>query len=401
MMTRRTITSTKVNPLREPRPSFIDAIRSFPRGTGKAKLGISMSMPSRFCWPPAARSLLFLLLTSAGAAASAASPGSSVMILANGDRLTGTVIKREHGKIYFHSDVLGDLVAPANQVAIENKPSSSVPSNSLAGLPPAPAKEPEISRAGPGGWWWPWWISRPLLILRPVVTKWSGKVEFGYGNELTTIRTVTTTLRAEAERKVGPDDVLFKGLYLYGRSDGTETTNQDEIDLRWRHNLTQRLFTQTLTTYSSDKIRRLNDDLEHTAAVGYKLFANPRQTLDAGIGMMGQYFDATGVQKGADYLGNSFQDYTYKINGQYTFLEDASIQYSPERRGRFGVVPNLSIPASGATQNYDYKFHATLQGKITEQLSLNLHYDYEYDNAVLDPHSRADQRIATTLGYGF
>jgi putative salt-induced outer membrane protein YdiY len=234
-----------------------------------------------------------------------------------------------------------------------------------------------------------------------VVTKWTGKVEFGYGNELTNVRTVTTTVRADTTRNVGPDEVQFKGVYLYGSTNGAPTTDQDELDFRWRHNLDERWFTQALTSYSSDKIRLINADFEQTADLGYKLVADRRQTLDVGGGAMVQYFDATGVEKGSDYLGNAFQDYTYKINGRYTFAEDASIQYSPERRGRNGVVADLASPINTESRNYDYKFHATLQGKVNDHLSLNLHFEYEYDNAVLDPHARADQHITTTLGYGF
>ena len=65
------------------------------------------------------------------------------------------------------------------------------------------------------------------------------------------------------------------------------------------------------------------------------------------------------------------------------------------------MVADLSSPINTESRNYDYKFHATLQGKVSAHLSLNLHYDYEYDNAVLDPNSRADQHITATLGYGF
>ncbi len=374
-----------------------------------------------------------LILAALVAGAAPALLAEQQLVMKNGDRLTGTVVKREDGKVYFRSDLLGDIVAPANQVTIVEAPAEAVPAQSMAGLPPQPAKEPEpstapittpsapatptpagVTRTSPvvavapsrGPWWWPgwpsWpWVTRPLYILRPVVTKWTGKVEFGYGNELTNVRTVTTTLRAQADRNVGPDEVQLKVLYLYGSSDRVTTTDQDEADFRWRHNLDERWFTQALSSYSSDKIRLINTDFEQTADLGYKILTDARQTLDVGGGAMVQYFDATGVEKGSDYLGNAFQDYTYKINGRYTFSEDAAIQYSPERRGRSGVVGNVGTPINTQTQNYDYKFHATLQGKVTNHLSLNLHFEYEYNNAVLDPHARADQHFITTLGYGF
>jgi hypothetical protein len=179
------------------------------------------------------------------------------------------------------------------------------------------------------------------------------------------------------------------------------TTDQDEVDFQWRHNLNARLFTQAITSYASDKVALINTNLEQTADLGYKVFATARATAAVGAGVVGQYFDATGIQGGADYLANAFQDYSYKINGRYTFTENATVQYSPEERGRFGVVPNVMTPISGNPQNYDYQFHATLQGRISDHLSLNLHFDYEYNNVILDPRARADQRITTTLGYGF
>jgi putative salt-induced outer membrane protein YdiY len=38
---------------------------------------------------------------------------------------------------------------------------------------------------------------------------------------------------------------------------------------------------------------------------------------------------------------------------------------------------------------------------ITKHLSLNLHWEYEYNNAILNNALRGEERITTTLGYGF
>lgn len=61
----------------------------------------------------------------------------------------------------------------------------------------------------------------------------------------------------------------------------------------------------------------------------------------------------------------------------------------------------MSLPAGEEQQIYDYKFQTSLQGKITNHLSINLHFEYDYDTAVLIPSTRAEQHIATTLGYAF
>jgi putative salt-induced outer membrane protein YdiY len=338
-------------------------------------------------------------------AARAAAEGTDLLIFRNGDHLTGTLVKRDNGKVYFHSDALGDIVAADNLVTvIQNLAAETVSPETLAGLPPQPPVkplQPPPPKSAP---------QEPVATVRhtngkPAVVKamappWKGKIEAGYSNEMTNVRTIQTTVRAEADRTVGPDEYLFQAHYIYARSDGQVSTDQDEGEFQWRHHLDERLFAQSLTNYNSDKVRGLHDDADETLGLGYKLFQSLRQTVDAGVGVTEQYLDLAGVQKGADTLGNLFQDYTYKINGRFTFLEDASLEISPQSRGSFGLTNGQSTEA-GKTANYSYKFDSTLEGKLSERLSLNLHYEYQYYSDILAPNARGDQQITTTLGYAF
>ena len=186
---------------------------------------------------------------------------ADILILKNGDRLTGKVERRADGKIFFHSDVFGDIAAPEGAVALVEKPAASVPVEALAGLPPqgwasspalsteaAPAPSPPAAAptppVAPNEFEHLGLISADIRT--PPVTPWSGKVEFGYDNIVSSdVRTVATTLRAEAERTVGDDNFLVKDRFLYGSSGGTATTDEEDGDFRWRHNLSELLFTQT------------------------------------------------------------------------------------------------------------------------------------------------------------
>jgi putative salt-induced outer membrane protein YdiY len=315
---------------------------------------------------------------------------ADVMVLANGDRLTGKVIKRENGKIYFHSKILGDIIAPESAVTIEKSPPSSTSVNSLVGLPPPSAANPA---KGPP--------KQPTVVKAPI-NPWSGKIEFGYENYVNNdIRTTNTTFRAQAERTSQEDDLLFKARFLYGLSSGQATTDQEDGEFRWRHNLSDRIFSQSDTTYDSDKIRQIDYEDQENAGLGYKILKGVSQTIDVGVGAVEQDLDAAGVEQGVNYFGSFFQDYTYKISGRYTLTEDLSAQYSPEERSRYGFVADSTVPLTGSERDYEYKFHTTLQGKINKHLSLNLHFEYEFDNAILDPNARGSQRISTSLGYGF
>ena len=120
-----------------------------------------------------------------------------------------------------------------------------------------------------------------------------------------------------------------------------------------------------------------------------------------GAGLTFQYRDANGVEKGTAYLGEVFQDYTYKLNGRLTFLQNINVLYSPDGRSRALSSGASSTLFVDQAENYKVRFNSTLQGKLSERISLNLRYEYEYDNAILDRYGRTDRRVTSSLGYSF
>ena len=333
-----------------------------------------------------------------------ASIHGATLILSNGDRLTGYVVKQSEGKIYFHSDFLGDVVAPQDKARVVESPRQialSVPGSAPAPQPVAkasapPAKPPAIAvseRIRP-----PAPAKPDVKVRRP---PWTGKVEFGYENHESTVRTVNATMRATLERTLGRDNFVLKGSYLYGISAGQPNIERNDASFRWRHTMSGRMFAQSLATYNSDKIRLLNRRLEENVGIGYKVLGISRHTVDIGAGVSGLYLDAVGVKPGFGYLANIFQDYTFKINERFTLTEDASVQYSPETPGQFVYVATQTTPLYRNAQDRIFGLNSTLQDKITSRLSLNLRFEYEYESAIPNPSARADERITTSLSVGF
>ena len=103
---------------------------------------------------------------------------------------------------------------------------------------------------------------------------------------------------------------------------------------------------------------------------------------------------------GFSTLVELFQDYQYKINGRITLLQNAVAQYTPDSQTRFITVSNQPTAVEGVT-NYKLRFNTTLQGKLSKQFSMNLRYEYEFDNAVANKNARSDQRITSSVGYAF
>lgn len=309
--------------------------------------------------------------------------------LRNGDRITGQLVGRADGKIIFKSPVLGQLAVPETEAVLVESPETPV--ESLAGIPPATSQLPKS--AGPGF---------PTSPVKPAVPAWRGKVEFGFLQQTGRTDTLQISFRGDAERKSGPDDYRFEGRVLYGERYLETTSDRYDGQFRYRHELSPRVFDQAQTSYTKDRVKAIEHNIEQNIGVGYKIIQRPRHEASVGGGVTLQYRSAAGVESGYAYLGEFFQDYTYKLTGRLTILQDANVTFSPEPRGRLAYTTAQGyIATDDSATNYRLRFNSALQGKVSERVSLNLRFEYEFDNAILNPKAKVDQRITSSIGYGF
>lgn len=361
--------------------------------------------------------------------------------LRNGDRLTGELTHRADGKIYFRSQLAGDIVIlEIDGVVIETV---DVPVESLAGLPPSkqqtpvasaakvpppnlppdtktakvasapaaapaatagkaetpPAKGPaaasksaaKTAAAAPA--------SKPATPPKP--SRWKGKLEFGFQQQSGRLDALTTSLRVDAEREKGRNHYKASGRVLYGEQTEKVTTDRADASFRWRHQLSPRIFAQSVTSYLEDAIKKIDHNFEQNIGFGYTLYKRDRHVINVGGGLTGQYRDMAIIDQAFTGLAEIFEDYTYRINGRLTFLQDILAQYSPVSQEKYTLRNNTIVPIDGSVQNYRIRFNTTLQGKITDRISMNLRYEYEFDNTVIQGVEKSDQRISSTLGYAF
>lgn len=316
--------------------------------------------------------------------------------LSNGDRVTGTVIMRVDGKIHFRSDFFGDLVVNEVDAAIVETPETPV--ESLSGLPPTqkeptkakPQKPTAVAAADTG----------LITPAPPPPPKWKGKVEFGFFNQSGRSEINNTSIRAEAEKKAGIDSLRLTGRYLYGENNGSIASDRVDASFRWRRDMSQRVFSQTLSSYAKDRVTQIDLNLEQNGSLGYQLITTDRHKVNVGAGLTLQYRDAESIEPGLNYFGEVFQDYTYKINGRMTVSQALNALYSPNESARL-INASTSNALTTEADNYKVRFNSTLQGKMSERISLNLRYEFEYDNAILNKEARSDQRITSSIGYAF
>jgi putative salt-induced outer membrane protein YdiY len=367
-------------------------------GSGDKSLRMRRIIRSFSTWPPRGRpallaciTLLVIYLTTGSCVL------ASELHLSNGDRVTGTVILRSDGKIHFRSAMFGDFVVDEADAAVIDTPDTPV--ESLAGLPPSqtsksakPKTASQSAKQVVGG---------PMLPVPPPETRWKGKVEFGFLSQSGRSEVLNNSLRFEAELKDGIDSYRAVARYLYGETNGKVASDRQDASYRWRHDVSKRVFTQSLSSYARDQVTLIDLNLEQNGSMGYQVLQSEQHRATVGAGVTLQYREAEGIEPGVNILGEVFQDYSYKINGRLTITQAINALYSPNPQAR---SINSTIAASKLTtevENYRVRFNSSLQGKMSERISLNLRYEYEYDNAIVDKESRTDQRITSSIGYAF
>lgn len=368
------------------------------RTAGQNLFALGVVLASLSCYTPKA--------AAADSSTETTRPGQKIELhLANGDRLTGELVWRADGKIRFRSPLLGDITVAETDAAILELPESLDPATAAQG---DTAKAPATASAKPA--------SAPAVAAvrpspdNPAGTKpsagpaketWKGKVEFGSVQQTGRTDTLSYNVRAEAEKNVRRHTLRATGRVLYAKQNDRPSADRQDAAFRWRYQLSKRTFAQAQTTYYADKIIQIQTNVEQNAGLGYRIIDEPRHVVNLGGGVTAQYREWDAGTNGWAPYADVFQDYTFKINDRISFIQDAIFQYSPSDRA-FNI-PNRSSPklVSPDEQNYKMRFNSTLQGKVTERISLNLRFEYELDNAIQLQDARETQRITSSIGYAF
>jgi len=321
--------------------------------------------------------------------------------LSNGDRITGTLIERSEGKLHFRSVLLGDFVIDEGVAALvedEQSDTANKSESSDAQLAQAQAEVeieagaeaegPLIAESGEAA------LADTDLggVQVPPRVTWSGQIELALFSQTGRSKNQDSSLRFEASRVSRLNNYRLRSRYLYGKNATQVANDRINADLRWRRELSPRLFAQSQTSYLRDRVAQIAFNAEQNLSLGYQVFKNERHDLNAGAGATGLYRDVAGPSQSSLYLAETFQDYTYKLNHRFTITEGLNLLYSPDGR---------VVGTSADNAHYKVRFNSALQGKVTERIALTLRFEYEYDNSIIVKEARTDQRITSSIGYSF
>jgi putative salt-induced outer membrane protein YdiY len=303
--------------------------------------------------------------------------------LSNGDVISGELVSHEDGMIRFNSPILGVLELCENDASIM----AEIPEEKRGkGRRDSSSSDSDTDENG---------------ISSIPGRQWRSKLDVGLNWQNGSKDKRDVSIRFESERQAGNSHYRIQSRYLLSETNGTKSADTRSAGLRWRRDFNERWFSQTHTVYSDDDVREIDLNLDQNVGLGYRLLAGDRAKANLGAGVTLQYRHAAGLDEGLAKFGEFFQDLVWRFHERFEFSQEASALFSPDERpvGIMSQIPGVVVPEDVA--NYRLAFESVLRGKLTETMSVNLRFEYAFDNAIANRDARADQRVTTSLGYVF
>ena len=314
-----------------------------------------------------------------GLAAADAPRNTHKLELANGEVLVGELMSDDEAVIVFRSQTWGELRVPKGGThltviaAASAEPASQAPG--WVKVQPAASSVSATPSSGPVA----------VKSAQPEV-KWKKSLEAGYNYQSrgSLVSTTSTYVRAELSRTTPTGLVSLDGRYLYGEQNSARNTDKLDLNFKLREQFRGRLDIRNDLSYGYDYLKELSHEFQDVLGVTYTVFKTPRIYYMIGPGFAVQYAEPKLGDSGVKYLGDIFHEFFWKIIDRVTFKNTASYLFSPED-----------------IQDYRLRVNSVLSGQITENVSVNLRYEYEFEAIRPVADGRSDHRIFTTLGYTF
>ncbi len=318
--------------------------------------------------------------------------GADILILPNGERISGNYLGVRDGNIQFETEHLGVVQGSEDALEVELTADSA-----FAGyIPPMLAWRPPETVAShylPGD-------DEPVelqeeptgmraLSQRFLPEGWSGVANFGFSRLNTDSTVESVVFAAEATRTSGDNEYLFAGAYDYGLQtspQGVDTKNIDRYStrFRWTHHLTDLWSFQTRSIYLKDMLRDIDHSATQSLGIGYKLLQEERIELAVTPAIAGRYIDAQGFDQHWLGLATLYQNLVYHINHSLRLEQEGSAEYNP-----------------GQPVEYAYDFRSGFVADVTDWVEAGVIYEYNFDNIVGPGADKVEERILVQLGVPF
>ncbi len=303
---------------------------------------------------------------------------ADILVLANGDRLTGELVKEEEGNVVFRSALLGDVRVPAEHTRIISTSNEAIVTSA-----PMVRARPAFSPA-------------PVRLAKteiPTVEgparddsrddNWKRQVELGMSTQAGLKDQSNLSLRLEAGHKMEEGSLDLVVSHHYGKSDGAIVSDATSANATLTHNLNEDLFVRGSTRYDRDVLEGVDHDAEQSLGLGYTVLGGSNLNLSVGGGAALRNRSAQGEEATWDGLFDAFGRFKCDFSRRLSLSQDFSLT----------AAPNDS-------KDYRIKTQTALVNQLTEVLRMTVRYEFEYHGSAL-ADTPAQQRLVTAIGCVF
>jgi hypothetical protein len=307
---------------------------------------------------------------------------ADVLIFSDGDRVQGTFVRRENGKIIFQSLRFGNLSVPETDATVE-----------VTSQPPPPIIAPMPSDPD----------AAPTLYDQILLTRFRRKVEEGIVRwwEPWTGRLAASTdvVQDAADRRVflaegrvrrnwAKDEVRLETRYEYREENAVKTVDLIKGSGLWRHDLSTRIFGSYRPLLERDKVNSNGFQpfpyvlLQQQVGLGVHLLRRERIKLRAGVAE--NFFNVWSLdddEKSYEHVESLFFEAEATLPWRITVTERGVWYYS--------IKDN--------TEGWENEFE--FAKKLTDSLSVGIRHEFRQNN----PDSRVQdyERLRFLIGYDF
>ena len=330
----------------------------------------------------------------AGAACAVATTASAdVVVMKNGDRLTGQIVSADGGKLVLTPafDKTAKLTIPLDDVATfstDTPVKLKLKDGSIIDQPVAQGAAGAVVPAAVAG---PVQLADITQINPPPPPQptWTGSVGLNGAYAHATTETATIGIAANATR-AGPDDkIILAGAYNYGvqKTAWISDTNSNNWFISGEYD---RFFTKQLFGYISerteaDTVNFLTLRLTPSAGLGYQWVNQPDFHFS--------------LQGGVAWI---YEDYS--TNPETTERFGAKVGYHVDKswdRGRISVFHDLSLTPAFSGGEFLVQGDAGLKLQLTKKMFSSITLNATYDNQPAPGSEDLTAQLLFGLGYAF
>ncbi len=307
------------------------------------------------------------------------------IVLTNGDRLHGKLLRGDGDRLIFRHPAAGELAIPLSGIRrLETSAPVTVQTRNGKRLRAPMTLTNGILRLG----------DRSLPMTRivtinpppvPDTPAWKGKVNLGLdihdGNQQT--RRLHLDARIEGRRE--PHRLLFEGLIDRERSEGVETMNRSRIGLQYDRTLVTGWFLSANGRLEQDRFQDLRLRITLGGALGRRFIETARSllTLEAGPSLVREdYYQAT---------DRRFPTLGWKLAAEHRLLQPGLSLYH-RHTGQLSLKDTEDLLIQSRTG---------LEWPLGNGFSTSMEVSFDWDNQPAPDRERIDTRYLFKLGYAW